>query len=424
MMDPLPAFALTILVISFIGIRFRISPFFTLVGGALFYGVLAGLPPDRLITVITAGLGKVFGLFAVVILSGAVIAKVLEEQGQVVEIVSDIRGCIRTPATLSGISGYLLALPVACSITAFIILEPIVRNLGTDESRRTLLAIAALGSLISFGLVYPTPVTIPLVEALLTGVSPLAYDVVAVTLSLLLLAGVLVVFRRAAACHEPEGTGDPTPAEPAPCFHLRAWAPFAAILLAIPVGVAFGLSTGSLIQVIMLAGAVTATALASPSARVSGLHRGAKHAGLIIFDICGAGALAAVILESGFAGAALGGIASFAPLIVAPFLLAALLQTAQGSRVVTAVITAEILAGTTAAAAVHPIALVLMVVAGTFVFSYVTDPFFWIVKHATGNGLPAMIRGYTLPLAGCGLIIFCAALILQLLVPGWQVVTG
>jgi GntP family gluconate:H+ symporter len=418
-MDPLPAFALTILVISFIGIRFRISPFFTLVGGALFYGVLAGLPPDRLISVITAGLGKVFGLFAIVILSGAVIAKVLEEQGQVADIVSDIRGCIRTPATLSGISGYLLALPVACSITAFIILEPIVRNLGRDETRRTLLTIAALGSLISFGLVYPTPVTIPLVEALLTGVSPLAYDAVAVTLSLLLLAGVLVVFRRAAAFPEPEGTGNPTPAEPAPRFHPRAWAPFAAILLAIPVGVALGLSAGSLIQVIMLAGAVTATVLASASARVSGLHRGAKHAGLIIFDICGAGALAAVILESGFAGAALGGIAGFAPLLVAPFLLAALLQTAQGSRVVTAVITAEILAGTTAAAAVHPIALVLMVVAGTFVFSYVTDPFFWIVKHATGNGLPAMIRGYTLPLAGCGLIIFSTALILQLLVSGW-----
>ena len=415
-MDPLPAFALTLLVISFIGIRFRLSPFFTLVGGALFYGVLVGLPPDRIVAVITAGLGKVFGLFAIVILSGAVIAKMLEEQGQVAEIVSDIRGWIRTPATLSGISGYLLALPVACSITAFIILEPIVRNLGTDESRRTLLAIAAIGSLISFGLVYPTPVTIPLFEALLAGESPLAYDAVAVTLSLLLLAGVLAVFRRAEAFPAPEETSNLPPAEPVPRFHPRAWAPFAAILLAVPAGAALGLSPGSLIQVIMLAGAVTAIVLASPSARMSGLHRGAKHAGLIIFDICGAGALAAVILESGFAGAALDGITGFAPLLAAPFLLAVLLQTAQGSRVVTAVITAEILAGTTAAAAVHPIALILMVVAGTFVFSYVTDPFFWIVKHATGNGLPAMIRGYTLPLAGCGIIIFCAALALQILV--------
>ncbi|NYT07790.1 MAG: GntP family permease [Methanomicrobiales archaeon] len=411
-MDPLPAFALTLLAISVIGIRFRIAPFFTLVGGALFYGILTGLAPDRLITVMTAGLGKVFGLFAIVILSGAVIAKILEEQGQVAEIVADIRGWIRTPATLSGLSGFLLALPVACSITAFIILEPIIRNLGKDESCRTLLILAAIGSLLSFGLIYPTPATIPLVEALLTGISPLVYDAVAIALSLILLAGVLVLSRRTAACMLPDEAAAP-PAGSAPRFHIRAWAPFAAILLAVPAGAALGLSTGSLIQVIMLTGAVTALLLASPSARMSGLHRGAKHAGLIIFDICGAGALAAVILESGFAGAALGGITMVAPLLAAPFLLAALLQTAQGSRVVTAVITAEILAGTPAAATIHPVTLVLMVVAGTFVFSYVTDPYFWIVKHATGSGIPAMIRGYTLPLAACGLITFLVALGLQ-----------
>ncbi len=413
-MDPLPAFALTLIALSFIGIRFRIAPFFTLVGGALFYGILTGLPPDRLVTIITVGLGKVFGLFAIVILSGAVIAKILEEEGQVEEIVADIRARIRTPATLSGFSGYLLALPVACSITAFIILEPIVRNLGKDESCRTLLAITAIGSLISFSLIYPTPVTIPLFEALLTGVSPLVYDAVAVTLSLLLLGSVLAVFRTYSSCPQPEGdTG--IPAGPGPVFHPRAWAPFAAILLAVPAGFALGLSTSSLIQVVMLAGAATALILASPSARMSGIHRGVKHAGLIIFDICGAGALAAVILESGFADTALGGITAVAPLLMAPFLLAALLQTAQGSRVVTAVITAEILAGTAAAAAVHPVALALMVVAGTFVVSYVTDPFFWIVKHATGSGLPAMIRWYTLPLAGCGLVIFCAAMVLQVI---------
>ena len=413
-MDPLPAFALTLVAISFIGIRFRIAPFFTLVGGALFYGILTGISPDRLVTVMTAGLGKVFGLFAIIILSGAVIAKILEEQGQVTEIVADIRGRIRTPDTLSGFSGFLLALPVACSITAFIILEPIVRNLGKDESCRTLLVITAIGSLISFGLIYPTPVTIPVFDALLTGFSPLAYDAVAVTLALLLLAGVLVVFRMNQACPRPEG-GAGSPAGPRTGFHPRAWAPFAAILLAVPAGTALGLSAGSLIQVVMLAGAVTALILASPSARMSGLHRGVKHAGLIIFDICGAGALAAVILESGFAGTALGGITAVAPLLMAPFLLATLLQTAQGSRVVTAVVTAEILTGTAVAAAVHPIALALMVVAGTFVVSYVTDPFFWIVKHATGSGFPTMIRWYTLPLAGCGLIVFCAAMVLQVI---------
>jgi GntP family gluconate:H+ symporter len=386
------------------------------VGGALFYGLLTGIPPDRIVAVMTAGIGKVFGLFAIIIFSGAVIAKLLEEQGQVSEIVSDIRKWLKTPAAISGFSGYLLALPVACSITAFIILEPIVGSLGNVESRRTWLSLAAIGSLISFALVYPTPVTIPLFESLTAGQSPITYDMIAVTLSLLLLAGILI-FRPGAGRALP-GEGDPpkeveSPVAGSGLFHARAWAPFAAIILAIPGGAALGLSTGSLIQVIMLAGAVTAMALAPPSVRLSGLHRGAKHAGVIIFDICGAGALAAVILESGFAGAALGGISAIAPLVIAPFILSALLQTAQGSRVVTAVISAEVLSGTAPAAALHPVALILMVVAGTFVFSYVTDPFFWIVKHATGNKYPEMISGYTLPVAACGLVIFCVALILQ-----------
>ena len=62
----------------------------------------------------------------------------------------------------------------------------------------------------------------------------------------------------------------------------------------------------SMINFIMLIGAVTALALAPQTARVPGLSQGAKHAGIIIFDICGAGALGFVIVRSGFAQAALG----------------------------------------------------------------------------------------------------------------------
>ena len=43
-MDPLPALGLTLLLISFLGIRFRVPPIFNLIGGALFLGVLSGIP--------------------------------------------------------------------------------------------------------------------------------------------------------------------------------------------------------------------------------------------------------------------------------------------------------------------------------------------------------------------------------------------
>ena len=414
-MDLLLAFAITLIAISAVAIRFRISPFFTLVGGAIFYGILTGLPPDQLMSTVIGGLGKIFGLFAIVILSGAVIAKILEEQGQVAEIVSDIKGYVRNRATLTGISAYILALPVACSITAFIILEPVIRNLEKGgQSYKALIYIAAIGSLISFTLIYPTPVTIPLIESLSGDISPLYYDGVAISLSLLLLAGIIILYQRGITGSGMTGNEAPVESREK-SFHPRAWAPFFAIILAIPVGSIIGLSVSSLIQVIMLTGALTAIIIASPSARSAGLHQGAKHAGVIIFDICGAGALAAVILESGFAEAALGGITGIIPVLFAPFVFAVLIQTAQGSRVVTAVITAGILAKSQITVEFHPVALILMIVAGSFIFSYVTDPFFWIIRHSTDDGLGTVVRRYTLPLAALGVIIFCVALAFQML---------
>ena len=422
-MDPLPAFALTLLLISFLGIRWHVPPFFNLIGGALFFGVLTGMDPDQLVTVITNGLGRIFALFALIILSGAIIASTLQEQGYIERIVGDIRKRAKNPYAISGISGYLLALPVACSVTAFIILTPVLNGLGgSGARRRILLACAAIGSLVSFGLVYPAPAVIPLVQTLSPALSPAMYNAIAIPLSLLILALFLIAYprwaRSVAGEAEEEGDhGNPlSRVDPQPGFSLRPYAPFVAILLAIPAGLVLGLSHGALIQVIMLAGAVTALALASPGARAGGLQRGTKHAGIIIFDICGAGALAGVIIASGLPAAALGEITGILPLLLVPFVLAALIQTAQGSRVVTAVLSAGILAGTPVAGAIHPVALVLMVAAGCFLFSFVTDPYFWIISRATGADLPAMLKNYTVPLALCGVAIYLAAVGIQVVV--------
>ena len=424
-MDPLPSFFLTLLLVSFLGIRFRIPPIFNLTAGALFLGILIGMPPDQLISVITTGLGRIFALFALIILSGAIIASILEEQGDIQQIVHDIRKYSANPYTISGLSGYLLTLPVACSVTAFIILSPVVKGVGSGEKTRTLLLYCvAIGSLISFGLVYPTPAVIPLVHSLAPDLSPALYDVLAIPLSLLLLFFFLLLYSFwFGSRYKPESMARPDDFPPKTVSssekrNLRAYAPFIAILLAIPVGLAIGLSHGALIQVIMLAGAAIAIVTAAPGIRAAGLQRGIKHAGVIIFDICGAGALAGVILASGFSETALGQITSIIPVLLVPFVLASLIQTAQGSRVVTAVLSAGILAGTYVAEVIHPVALIIMIAAGCFVFSFVTDPFFWIVSRTTGDDFAQVIRRYTIPLALCGVALYLVALGIQLVVSG------
>jgi GntP family gluconate:H+ symporter len=172
----------------------------------------------------------------------------------------------------------------------------------------------------------------------------------------------------------------------------------------------------SMINFIMLVGAVTALVLAPQNVRSTGLLKGARHAGIIIFDICGAGALGFVIVKSGFAHAALGQLTLWIPVIMVPFLLAALIETAQGSRVVTAVITAEVLGGSVVVGAIHPLPLILLISAGSCVVSYVTDPFFWLVQRTTGDDVGTVVRNYTLPIAFVGLFLFIVALCLEYLV--------
>jgi gluconate:H+ symporter, GntP family len=422
-MDPLPAFVITLALITLVSLRYRISPFFTLIGGAVLFGLLAGMTPDATMLGIIAGVGKVFSAFGIIILSGAVIAKLLQEQHHVEEIVADIRRYVKNPPVIAGLSGYLLSVPITCCITAYIMLNPILDSLEKDRMKRNvLLYLAAVGGIISYALIYPTPVVIPLYDAFSGGMSPFLFDAVSVPLSLLILAGILLYFRFAhpdAVIPEAAHPQEMTSVTPVPQvgIHWRAWAPFIAILIAIPVTILLlHLSKVSMINAIMLAGAVTALALAPHEVRAQGLSQGAKHAGLIIFDICGAGALGFVIVKSGFAQDALGQLMLLVPVILVPVILAAVIETAQGSRVVTAVITAEVLAGSAVAGAIHPLPLILLISAGSCIVSYVTDPFFWLVQRTTGDDIGTVVKNYTLPIALAGVAIFIVAVALEYMV--------
>ncbi len=423
-MELLPAFVITLALITLVSVRYRISPFFTLIGGSVLFGLLAGLTLDATMLGIVAGIGKVFSAFGIIILCGAVIAKLLQEQHQTEEIVADIRQRVKNPPAISGLSGYILAVPITCCITAYIMLNPILDSLEKDPKKRAiLLYLAAVGSIISYALVYPTPVVIPLFDAFSGGMSPLFYDAVSIPLSLAALAGIVLFFRWWSPAEMtpgsvPLGTGrgpsDTSLPGPGGPVHWRAWAPFMAILVSVPAALfIFGLSHASMINFIMLVGAVTALALAPQPVRLQGVSQGARHAGMIIFDICGAGALGFVIVQSGFARAALGQLTLLIPVIMVPFLLAALIETAQGSRVVTAVITAEVLAGSAVASSIHPVPLIFLISAGSCIVSYVTDPYFWLVQRTTGDEVRSVVRNYTFPVALVGVFLFICAVFLE-----------
>jgi GntP family gluconate:H+ symporter len=406
-------FLVTIGLITAVAIKYKTPPFLVLVGGALFFGIASGMPLDNLIRQATSGMGRIFSLLGLVILAGAVIARVMQEQNQVGQVVEDVQSFVKKPFWLSGVAGFLLAIPLMCCITAFVILTPVLTAAGGDLNKtKGFLYTAALGSLISFALIYPTPVVIALFAAI-PGmmISPVIFDLYMLPIALVCLTGVVLLVENRYSRSDPYVQENPVPEVRAVTrSHARAWYPFLAMGGAMVAGLAiFGLSPASLIQIVMLAGVVTALALAPGDVRKTAFTSGAKHAGMIIFDLCGAGALGAVISSSNLGTQAYSLFSPALPALLVPFLLAALIQTAQGSRVVTAVITGEIIAGTGIAASVHPVPLILLISGGACIVSYITDPYFWLIQRATGDDVPTVVKNYTIPLAAIGMLLLAAA---------------
>jgi GntP family gluconate:H+ symporter len=126
-MDQIPAFLISIVIVSLI--IPRLGPFLSLVLSSIIYGLLCGMGPD-LMAYITTGLSRMFSSLVIVVFSGAVIAEYLRKTGAIDRIVFDLQKISDRSLLVSGIAGYVVALPVMCSVTAYMILDPVVGALG------------------------------------------------------------------------------------------------------------------------------------------------------------------------------------------------------------------------------------------------------------------------------------------------------
>ena len=406
MISALPALALTLAFLCVVSWRSRYPPFLTLIAGALIFALLTGTGTEA-IAAFTEGAGAIFSLLAIPIFCGAVIAAVIRRNGGVERIVTDLGRVTRRPHLAAGVAGYLLSVPMMCCITPFIVLAPLLGHIRTQYGLTTrIFYVGAIGSVVSFVLLYPLPVTYAIVNGLdaAAGFDVPAYLLVAFPLSLFILVlATFALMGPEVRCCRPE-----TPAGEHPAPVRAGWLP---VLLPIAL-----LITGNLVPLLsflaninlaLIGGLVAAIAVCTPDLREEAVASGTKNAGIIIFDLCGAGGLGAVIAaEGGLTDFVLAHGAFLAPLLI-PFLLAALLQASQGSRVVTAIVTTTILAGTGIPAAVGIIPFVLMTAAGTMVLSIFTDPYFWLIRRTTGDTVPDVLKQYTLPLTCAGIGVAC-----------------
>ena len=404
--------------------KYKISPFITLISAAFIYGLFSGVEPGTLTIIITSGAARIFQILGVMIFCGVCIAHMLHQSGYIDVIVNDIERYIKSQEYTSGIGGFILSIPLMCCNTAFVVLAPIIKQSKTKHTN-ILLYTVAIASIISFVLIYPSPVVVPIVSVLLPDLTePFHLNLITIPVALLMLALLLYFVKKHINSHKNADSQWEIDIEEKIIYDIqtraKAWAPILSPIILMCIGILyFPFSFLSNIGVALFIGLIIAMLVVSKQSRDDGIHNGTKYAGLIMFDLCGAGALGAVISQSSFPGDIFQ-LSLALPIVLIPFVLALFLQAATGSRVVSATTTAHILAAATTtmpsfSELIHPAALILMIAGGSCMVSFVSDPYFWLIKRFTKDDTLDVVKGYTLPLMVIGGLIGMIGIIIQII---------
>ncbi|SFP03819.1 gluconate:H+ symporter, GntP family [Amycolatopsis arida] len=153
--------------------------------------------------------------------------------------------------------------------------------------------------------------------------------------------------------------------------------------------------------VALLIGIVLAVYLLLPRATPrnqvgSWLAQAAASAGLIILITGAGGAFGKVLRDTGVGDELAETIAAWSlPGVLVPFLIATLVRLAQGSGTVAMITAASVTAPLVAGLGISPLVAAIACCAGSMVFSYFNDSYFWVVTRFTGLDGVAALRGWS-----------------------------
>lgn len=412
----LSAFTLGVVAIVVLTTRYRWHAFLAIFFVTLAVGLASGMAPETLIDGVIAGFGDTLGYIAIIVVSGMILGEFLEKTGAahtLAQTVLKIVGKAKTGLAVS-ISGYLLAVPVMCSDTAFIVLSPIVKGLaaGANLSLTFLSLSLAVGTYTSFKLIPPSPgplAILTMFEADFAKTLGLAFLV-----SLPVFAAGYLWARRSAAGLRSDL--DPAPGIEATAERelpgaLAAFLPIvfpmaliiskaifdSALAQGHPIRTVFDFAGHPAIALPLGIGLLMFTNRRAGMERVTGwVSDGVTRSAPILLVVGAGGALGSILQQSGV-GDDLGSLLTEAgiPGLLVPFLLAATLKITQGSSLVTMFTTPAIVAPALPSLGISPEIASLATIAGALAVVHVNDSFFWVVTRFAGMDVSAGYRSLT-----------------------------
>jgi len=399
--------------------RLRIHPFITILGISLVFGILAGIPLTRLPAVIGAGFSGIFSAIGIVVIFGILIGGILEVTGGAMRIADmTIRLVGRGSPTLAFmLMGWIVAMSVD-SGAGYVVLNPIRKSTVKYSGTGSVATAMGLGSglYISHALVPFSPGPLAAAGALGMGGNLALVLVVAVAVSIPALVGAYFyaiyiggkkrtredlraardarvrTYERVVRKHRKLPGG------------LFALSPLLAPLSLKSLGAVAGIVDGDGLGwellvflggpvVSMLAGLLFAVALLIRTGKMKEFNpvteTTLKMAGPILCVMGVGGVLGHVIAESGIVDFITRDLTTLHTLgLFFPFLVAAVMKTAQGSTTLAIVTTAGIMAPLTAPLGLDSTMMSALTIAaigaGSMLASHANDPYFWVVTRLSG----------------------------------------
>ena len=409
------AFVLAIVVMIVAISKLKVHPFLSIMSVSLILALLAGIPLGDIASVIGAGFSGTFSSIGIVIILGALIGTVLEQTGAALKLADMVVKLVgkKNPELAIELMGWVVSIPVFCD-SGFVILDPIrramVRRTGTSSVAMTV-ALSA-GLYISHVFIPPTPGPIAAANTLGIGDNLLLVMGMGVAASILpLIAGLVFAKFIGKKVKSSDETGSAQ--ETVKTYEelvagygklpngFNALAPIVVpiVLMALGsiasmakwTGFAFDLFNFLGKPVIALTvGTIFAVIQLATAKKMGNFYQltndTLKVTGPILFVTAAGGVLGKVIASSDMVNyitenaAVLGSVGIFFP-----FLLAAILKSAQGSSTVAITTTAGIVAPLLGAMGLDTpakAALTVMAIgAGAMTVSHANDSYFWVVTN-------------------------------------------
>ncbi len=399
----------------------KVNAFFALLTAALCVGFLSGLPLAEIVTALKAGFGHTMEKIGLLIILGTTLGVILEKTGATMSMANYILKSVKeknAPMAIS-ITGFIVGLPIFCD-SGFIILSGLNHSLvKRTHFRMPVMAAALATSLYAVHCLVPPHPGITAATGTAGGeLGMVMLWGIAISLPATLVGYLWSIWRGSKITHEylePE------------VIHIEVKRLPSALLSFFPVILPIALiackslamlyatddeRTGNgLIRIIsfigepvisLALGIIVSFSLIQKSHKKDLTHwlsDGVEKAGMILAIIAAGGMFGEMLQATGM-GKNLGDMLSGLSLgIFFPFLVAAILKTAQGSSTVAVITTASLitpLVGDLGLASQMGLTLtILSMGAGSMIFSHANDAYFWVISRFSNLETAATLKVYS-----------------------------